>query len=108
MSEFIVVLVTATSSDEAEKIATALLTKRLAACVNIVPGLTSMFHWKGKIEKANELLLVIKTKAELFDKLETTVKQNHSYTVPEIISMPILKGSKEYLDWLSDETLKPV
>ena len=104
MVNFIVVLVTATSKAEAEKIAKALLKKRLAACVNIIPGLTSFFHWKGKIEKASELLLVIKTRKTLFKKLEKEVKANHSYSVPEIIALPILQGTKSYLDWLKLET----
>lgn len=104
MADLIVVLVTATSRTEAEKISKALLKKRLAACVNIIPGLTSFFHWKGKIEKASELLLVIKTRKTLFKKLEKEVKVNHSYSVPEVIALPILEGSKNYTDWLKLET----
>ena len=106
MTKFIVVLVTATSKMEAGKIAKALLKKRLAACVNIIPGLTSFFHWKGKIEKANELLLVIKTKKTLFRKLEKEVLANHSYTVPEVIALPISEGSKNYIGWLESELSK--
>ncbi len=104
MADLIVVLVTATSKTEADKISKALLRKRLAACVNIIPGLTSFFHWKGKIEKARELLLVIKTRKALFKKLEKEVKVNHSYSVPEVIALPILEGSKNYIDWLEQET----
>lgn len=103
VSEFIVVLVTADTKKGAEKIAKALLNKRLAACVNIVPGLTSFFRWKGKTEKANEFLLVIKTQSGLFAELEKTVKANHNYSVPEIIAMPIIKGSKDYLGWIQQE-----
>jgi periplasmic divalent cation tolerance protein len=98
------VLVTAATKKEAEKISKAILRKRLAACVNIVPGLTSFFHWKGKIEKANEFLLLIKTQSELFTDLEKTVKTNHGYSVPEIIAMPITKSSKDYLAWIKKET----
>ena len=105
-SEFIIVLVTSASKKEAEKISKAILKKRLAACVNIVPGLTSFFHWKGKIEKANEFLLVIKTQKELFVELEKTVKANHGYSIPEIIAMPVTKGSKDYLGWVRHETSK--
>jgi len=101
---FIIVFVTATSKKEAEKISKALLKKRLAACVNIVPGITSLFHWNKKIERAKEFLLVIKTKSALFDKLAKTVKENHSYKIPEIVAMPLIKGSKEYLDWIGKET----
>lgn len=104
MAEFIVVLVTATSKVEAQKIAKAVLNKKLAACVNIITGLTSFFSWKGKIEKANELLLVIKTRKTLFKKLEKEILANHSYSVPEVIALPILEGSKKYLDWLRLET----
>ena len=104
MTQFVVVLVTATSITEAEKISKALLKKNVAACVNIIPGLTSFFSWKGKLQKATELLLVIKTRKDLFKKLEKEIKANHSYSVPEIISLPILEGSKDYLDWLKLET----
>jgi len=106
MTKFIVVLVTVTSKAEAEKISKALLKKKLAACVNIVSGITSFFNWKGKIEKSNELLLVIKTRESLFKKLEKEVKANHSYTVPEIIALPILEGSKKYMGWLNSELSK--
>ena len=104
MTEFIVVLVTATSKMEAQKISKVILNKRLAACVNIIPGLTSFFSWKGKIQKATELLLLIKTKKSLFKRLEKEVKAIHSYSVPELIALPILEGSKDYLDWLKLET----
>lgn len=104
MAEFIVVLVTATSKMEAEKIAKTLLNKKLAACVNIIPKLTSFFSWKGKIQKANELLLVIKTKKTLFKKLEKELTAIHSYSVPEIIALPIVAGAKNYMDWLRSET----
>ena len=106
MTHYIVVLVTATSKTEAEKITKALLKKRLAACVNIIPGLHSFFHWKGKIEKANEFLLVIKTQKSLFKKLEKEIKVNHKYSVPEVIALPVLDGSKDYLSWLGSELSK--
>ena len=106
MTNFIVVLVTATSKVEAQKISKVLLKKRLAACANILPGITSFFHWKGKIQKANEVLLVIKTRKDLFKKLEKEVTINHSYSVPEVIALPILEGSKKYVDWLGSELSK--
>jgi len=106
MTGFLVVLVTATSKAEAQKISKALLKKRLAVCVNILPGVTSFFIWKGKIEKANELLLVIKTQKKLFKELEKEIKTNHSYSVPEVIALSIAEGSKDYLGWLGSELSK--
>ena len=93
---YVVVFVTASSKKEAEKIADGLVDKKLAACVNIVPGVKSIYTWKGKKEKANEVLLVIKTKRVNVKKLMKEVKRLHSYDVPEIISLPIKNGSKEF------------
>ncbi len=100
----IVVLVTAGSKEEARKIASGLLEEKLAACVNIIEGVESRFWWQGKIDSAKEALLVIKTKKELFNKLAKKVKSLHSYSVPEIISLPIIAGNKEYLNWINDST----
>ncbi len=100
----IVVLVTASSKKEADKIAQGLLEEKLAACVNIVEGLESRFWWQGKIDSAKELLLIIKTRKTLFNKLAKKVRSLHSYTVPEIIALPIISGSKAYLDWINDCT----
>ena len=101
---FIVVLVTASSKEEANKIARGLLEEKLAACVNILAGLESRFWWQGKIDSAQEVLLVIKTRKTLFNKLAKKVKSLHSYTVPEIIALPIISGNKAYLDWINDCT----
>ena len=101
---FIVVLVTASSKEEANKIAQGLLQDKLAACVNILAGLESRFWWQGKIDSAQEVLLVIKTRKTLFNKLAKKVKSLHSYTVPEIIALPIISGNKTYLDWINDCT----
>lgn len=100
----IVVLVTASSKEEANKIARGLLEEKLAACVNIVSGLESRFWWQGKIDSAKEVLLIIKTRKALFNKLAKKVKSLHSYTVPEIIAFPIISGSKAYLEWINDCT----
>jgi len=105
MTGHIVVLITVPSSEEGEKIAKALVEKRLVACVNIVPGLSSIYHWQGKICDEKELLLVAKTRDSLFERLKHEVKSIHSYKVPEIIALPIVKGSKEYLDWIDESTL---
>lgn len=100
MTKYSVVLITVSSSEEGEKIARQILEKKFAACVNIVPGITSLYWWKGKIETASEFLLIVKTKMSLFDSLMSLVKKIHSYTVPEIICLPIEKGNKDYLDWI--------
>ncbi len=102
-SKAIVVLVTVATQKNADKIAKVLLEKRLAACVNIIPGLRSFFHWKGKIERTEEFLMIIKTKKSYFSSLEKLVKANHSYSVPELISLPITDGSADYLNWLLSE-----
>lgn len=101
---YIVVLVTASSKEEANKITQGLLEEKLAACVNILLGLESRFWWQGKIDSATEVLLVIKTRKTLFNKLAKKVKGLHSYTVPEIIALPIISGNKAYLDWINDCT----
>jgi periplasmic divalent cation tolerance protein len=99
----IVVFVTASSSEEASKIAESLLQQRKAACVNIVSGVASSFWWKGKIDSAQELLLVIKTRASMLPKVVALVKEVHSYEVPEIIALPIVGGNDDYLRWIGNE-----
>ena len=103
--EFVLILVTTNSQEEAEHIARALVDSRLAACVNIVPGLRSIFRWKGKIWDEGELLLLIKTRMSLFERVESKIKEIHSYEVPEIVSIPIARGSETYLNWLRESTL---
>lgn len=100
----IVVLVTASSKKEAQKLASCLLQEKLAACVNVIDGVDSHFRWQGKIDKAKEALLMIKTKKPLFNKLQKRIKSLHSYEVPEIIALPIIAGNKKYLDWIDDST----
>ena len=97
---YIVVIVTTTSEKEAEKIAKRVLKERLIACANIIGPVSSFFHWSGKMEKAEEYLIFMKSRKDLFEKLAETVKALHSYEVPEIIVLPIVEGSKAYLDWL--------
>jgi periplasmic divalent cation tolerance protein len=96
----IVVLITVGSEEEARKIARLLVKERKAACVNIVPGVDSLFRWKGKVDSARESLLLVKTRASLFPEIISLVKQIHSYEVPEIIALPIIDGSEDYLKWL--------
>lgn len=98
-----VVLVTAPPS-EAGNIANALLQERLAACVNILPGIQSLYWWEGRIQEEEENILLIKTRADLLDVLVKKIKAVHSYTVPEVIALEIREGSEEYLDWVKRET----
>ncbi len=100
----IVVLVTCPRRAEGEKIARTLVRERLAACANLVGNVTSIFSWKGKIERAREVLLVIKTRRVLFERLKRRVRELHSYTVPEIIALQVRAGNREYLAWLEKET----
>ena len=97
---YVIVMVTTASKQEAENIAQHLLEKRLIACANIIGPVSSLFHWSGKIEKAEEYLIFMKSRQDLFEKLAETVKALHSYEVPEILVLPIVEGSKAYLDWL--------
>ncbi len=85
----------------AEKIATALVEQRLAACVNIVPNLTSVYRWQGKIEKDNEILLLIKTTQQHYPSLETAIRQLHPYELPEILAVTVKEGLPDYLDWIT-------
>ena len=104
MSEPIVVLVTCGSEEEALRIANALVEEHLAACVNLVSPIRSIYRWEGKIWDEKEWLLIIKTQKKRFQELEKKVKSLHSYSVPEIISLPIVKGSSSYLKWISENT----
>ena len=101
---YIVVLITCPGAEESERIAIALLKERLAACVNIVPSITSFFWWTGKIHRANESLVIVKTKKSSLRQLVRTVKKMHQYENPEIIALPIIGGSKEYTKWIEEET----
>ncbi len=102
----IVVFVTTPSKEVAEKLARILVEKRLAACINIVDGLKSIYWWKNKIEEDSEALMIIKTRLDLFNELVDEVKRNHPYTVPEVIALPIISGNKDYIEWLEEETKK--
>ncbi len=104
MSDPIVVIVTCGSEDEAAKIANALVESRLAACVNLVSPIRSIYRWEGKIWDEKEWLLIIKTQKQRFEELEERVKSLHSYSVPEIISLPIVEGSSSYLQWIKENT----
>lgn len=96
----IVALITTSSEEEARKIAELLVNGKKAACVNIVPAVDSVFWWEDKLDSARESLLLVKTKASLFPEIVELVKRMHSYEVPEIIALPIIAGSEDYLKWL--------
>jgi len=98
------VLTTAGSRDEAEQIARSLVDQRLAACVNIVPGLTSIYRWKGDVEAASEVLLLIKTTAANLDRLESDIRRLHSYEVPEFLVLAPESSAQPWLDWLLHES----
>ncbi len=100
----IVVLVTAGSHDEAQRIADGLIEGHLAACVSVVPDIFSRYRWGGKIEESCEVLLLVKSRTGLLDDIITLVKQRHSYDVPEIIALPVIGGNPDYLEWLDRET----
>jgi periplasmic divalent cation tolerance protein len=99
----VMVLVTVSGRAEADSIASILLEGRKAACVNIIPGVSSRFWWKGKIDSAEEVLLLIKTRSSAVPEIIELVKKNHSYNVPEIIALPIIDGSDDYLSWIDAE-----
>jgi len=103
-SEPIVVFVTCGSEEEALKIANALVEEHLAACVNLVSPIRSIYRWGEKICDEKEWLLIIKTQRQRFEELEKKVKSLHSYSVPEIISLPIAEGSSSYLNWIRENT----
>tara|TARA_B100001964_G_C14261666_1_gene615905 strand:+ start:11277 stop:11588 length:312 start_codon:yes stop_codon:yes gene_type:complete len=100
----ILVLVTTSNLKEARFITDDIITKRLAACVNVIDNVHSIYLWKGSKEKSNETLLLIKTKEDILKELINRIKKIHSYVNPEIIALPIIDGSEDYLNWIGEET----
>lgn len=96
-----IILCTCPDQDTAEKISRLLVTNKLAACVNILPGITSIYTWKGQIESAQEHLLLIKSNKDNYQDIETTIVNHHPYDLPEIIAVPIDRGLPEYLHWIA-------
>lgn len=106
MGEYIQVLTTTGEREEAERIARILLERRLAGCVQVLGPVSSLYWWRGRIEEAEEWLCVIKSREDLYEELEKTIRENHSYEIPEIIAMPVVSGSRSYLEWMSTELRK--
>lgn len=103
MTDKIVVLSTCASPEEARRIAGELVSKRLAACVTLLPAVRSVYHWKDAIEDEEETLMIIKSSRPLFDQLKSVLARLHSYEVPEVIALPIVDGTQSYLDWMDKE-----
>ena len=100
MTDKIVVFTTCAVESDAERIARALVDARLAACVNVVPGVRSFYHWKGKTESSQEFLLIVKTSRDLFDALRAEMEKLHPYELPELLALPVVAGAEDYLRWL--------
>lgn len=105
MTEYVQIVTTVESKEGARKITKKLLEKRLAACVQILGPITSTYWWRGKIEEAEEWLCLIKSKTDLYEEIERAIHELHTYETPEVLALPVVTGSKTYLDWLR-ETLK--
>jgi periplasmic divalent cation tolerance protein len=104
MTAAIFVYVTAPDLDVAERIATAIVEEGLAACANLLPGMRSIYRWKGAVERADEIVLLLKTTPSRFDALEARVRELHPHETPCVVALPINRGSAPYLDWIVDET----
>jgi periplasmic divalent cation tolerance protein len=103
MTDKIVVLCTCSSRDEARRIAGEIVRMRLAACVNLLPPVSSIYHWKGVVEEGEETLMIVKSARPLFERLRAEIVRLHSYEVPEIVALPIVDGSESYLEWMDRE-----
>ncbi|MCC7202104.1 MAG: divalent-cation tolerance protein CutA [Nitrospirae bacterium] len=102
--EFCIILITAGSVEEGERIAGSLVDNHLVACVNVVPSVTSFFFWEGKSDRQSEVLLIAKSRKSLLNNIIDHVKKIHSYTVPEVIALPIIGGPEDYLKWVEETT----
>lgn len=103
-TDLIIVFITAPTIEDGERLAEIIVSARLAACVNVVPGISSFFHWQGNLERADEVLLMAKSRISQFDALRRRIRKDHSYETPEIIALPIVIGDEDYLAWV-DETM---
>jgi periplasmic divalent cation tolerance protein len=105
--EALVVLTTVEKLEDGERLAGLLIERELAACVQILPPMISIYRWQGAVERASEVLLLIKTTCSAYPRLETTIKENHPYQTPEIIALPVEAGSGDYLSWLAASVKTP-
>ena len=105
MTDFIQVFTTMDKEEDARKIGRLMVENKLAACVQILGPISSIYRWKGKVEEAKEWLCIFKSRRSLFQRLEESIRSLHPYEVPEIVSLPIESGSRDYLKWLGDETM---
>lgn len=105
-SQAVIVFITTASEDEASAIGRAVVSQRLAACTNILALKKSIFEWEGKICEESEFLMIVKSRLDLFEELSVVVKGLHSYKVPEIVAVPMITGSPEYLNWVMQNTRK--
>jgi periplasmic divalent cation tolerance protein len=103
-TDALVVMTTVETPEQGRAIANHLITVRLAACVQILPPMTSIYHWQGRVEEASETLLLVKTTRRCYAELEETIRQLHPYQTPEILALPVVAGGRGYLDWLEAET----
>ncbi len=104
----IIVITNAPDRAIAEKIARALVDQKLAACVNILAGCSSVYRWQGKVETADEVPLLIKTRSEIYPEVEAAIKKLHPYELPEIVAVPVAQGSSEYLEWINASTVTEI
>jgi periplasmic divalent cation tolerance protein len=107
-SETLLVITNLPDRDAAMKLAQALVQQRLAACVNVLSGCTSVYRWQGAEEQADEVPVLIKTRAARYAELEASIRALHPYELPEIIAVPVVRGLPEYLDWVTEETAIPI
>ncbi len=105
MNKPILIYVTVENEDDAEYMARAVVSERLAACANIIPKMKSIYNWQGGVQESDEVVLILKTMSNMFDKVEAKVKELHSYDVPCIVSMPTDKVSKDFAEWIKGEVV---
>jgi len=108
MTEAIQVVTTTATKADAQAIATAVVARRLAACAQVIGPIRSTYWWQGQIETAEEWLCIMKSRQDLYDELEKAIRQAHPYDVPEILAVPVVQGSQDYLEWMDRELAQPV
>ena len=104
--DYITIFCTTPDLNTAQKISEELVHNRLAACCNILPGIKSIYHWENKVQQDEELLIIIKSRSDIFSEVERKIKEIHPYSVPEIIALPLINGNIEYLNWMDDNVKK--